>query len=444
MPDITRRTAVLAATTLPTGAERSKTPSGISCDKRWVAAWVASMQGPYPVGNTVAQPNLRWAFPDPARGARNQTFRLIVRPDVWGPEARLRFSNAFGTQSVILDDVHIALQESGSAILRGTEGKVSFAGSRSAIVGPGKSIVADPTALPFWKDNDYLLAGRKLSITFHVVGESGPLTWHATAVSTSYLTPPDSGALGGATGDAEFPFSTTSWFFLEGVDMRVQVPTRVVVSFGDSITDGTGSTLNGDDRWTDVLSRRLRASGVRAAVVNAGIGGNQVLHPTEYSATQPFHGGPSALSRLERDVISVPGVTHVIWLQGINDFSRNGNASAEAVINGIKHGVAIMRSRIEGLKVIGATVVSALGSPGAADGFPEQDLKRRILNDFIRAGGLFDGVIDFDHATLDLSTGEMKALFVPDSSTGGPGDKLHPNRAGYAAMAFEIDLSLID
>ena len=216
-----------------------------------------------------------------------------------------------------------------------------------------------------------------------------------------------------------------------------------IVAFGDSITDGTASTMNGDDRWPDVLSRRLHAAhGNRIAVVNAGIGGNQIAGPAEYSPQKPFPGGPSAMQRIERDVLELSGVIAMIWLEGINDFSRNGNASVETAQNGMKEVVGRVRARKPQMRVIGATVVSALGSSNAAHGSPEQDDKRKALNEFIRTSGLFDGVIDFDKATLDPQTGGLKAQFVPESTTGGAGDKLHPNRAGYLAMGMAIDLDL--
>jgi lysophospholipase L1-like esterase len=199
--------------------------------------------------------------------------------------------------------------------------------------------------------------------------------------------------------------------------------------------------MNGDDRWPDVLSRRLHARvGQQVAVVNAGIGGNQVLGPPSYTPDNPCPGGPSALSRLDRDVLSLSGVSAVIWLEGINDFNRNGNASADAVIAGMRDGVARIRSRIRGVRVIGATLASALGSTSPAHGFAEQDAKRKQLNEFIRTSGTFDAVVDFDQATLDPATGGLRPEFVPESTTGGPGDGLHPNRLGYQAMGMAIDL----
>ena len=170
---------------------------------------------------------------------------------------------------------------------------------------------------------------------------------------------------------------------------------------------------------------------------------NQVVGPAEYTAQKPFPGGPAAGQRLERDVLSLSGVSTVIWLEGINDFSKNGNASFEAVENGMRDIVGRIRARIPGVRVIGATVTSAFGSSSAAHGFPEQDEKRKRLNEFIRTSGLFDGVADFDRVTLDPQTGSMRAEFVPESTTGGAGDKLHPNRLGYAAMGAAIDLGLL-
>jgi lysophospholipase L1-like esterase len=165
-----------------------------------------------------------------------------------------------------------------------------------------------------------------------------------------------------------------------------------------------------------------------------------VIGPATYAAGKPFSGGPSALQRLNRDVLSLSDVAAVIWLEGINDFSRNGNASAEAVEAGMKEGVRRLRAGIAGVRVIGATVTSAVGS---ANGTPEQDEKRKALNAFIRTSGLFDGVADFDKATLDPGTGGLRAEFVPESTLGGAGDKLHPNRLGYAAMGMAVDLELL-
>lgn len=266
------------------------------------------------------------------------------------------------------------------------------------------------------------------------------MTWHAKALQTSYGTAPGAGAKGAEEGEGSFPFSTASWFFLDAVDMVAPAGTPVIVCFGDSITDGTASTMNGDDRWPDILQRRLHAAFPnRVAVVNAGIGGNQVAGPAAYSAQQPFAGGPASLQRLERDVATLSGVTHLVWLEGINDFSRNGNASTEAVTEAMRRGVAMLREKRPGIRVMGATLTSALGSSSAAHGFAEQDAKRKALNAFIRDSGVFDAVFDFDGAVLDSATGGMKAEFVPESTTGGPGDKLHPNRAGYVAMAMAVD-----
>ena len=177
--------------------------------------------------------------------------------------------------------------------------------------------------------------------------------------------------------------------------MMAPATTHTIVAFGDSITDGTASTLNGDDRWPDVLSRRVHAAyGSRYSVVNAGIGGNQIVGPAEYTALKPFSGGPSALQRLDRDVLSLSSVGGVIWLEGINDFSINGNATVEAVENGMKEGVARLRAAVPGIRVIGATVTSAVGYATAA---PDQEEKRQAsgINKFIRTSGLFDAVADF-------------------------------------------------
>ena len=417
-------------------------PTAASAADKWVTSWIASAQGPYPIGNPSAQPVQKFAFPVPETGARDQTFRLIVMPEVWGKQARLRFSNAFGTKPVTFDGAHVGLQQASATLVGGSNRPVSFGGKPSVTVEPGKDVWSDPVTLPFVKDAK-MLAGRKLAVSFHVAGEAGPMTWHAKALQTSYVSAPGSGSKGQAEDESAFPFSTASWFFLDAVDMMAPAGTQVIVAFGDSITDGTASTMNGDDRWPNVLSRRLRAAGHQVAVLNAGIGGNQVVGPAEYSPQKPFPGGPSSMMRIERDVLSLSGVTGLIWLEGINDFSKNGNAAAQAVQDRMKEVVAKVRGKIPGVRIYGATAVTALNSTSAAHGFAEQNDKRKALNDFIRTSGTFDGVVDFDKATFDSASGELKAEMVPESTTGGAGDKLHPNRAGYLAMGHSIDLDMV-
>ncbi|MBV8032744.1 MAG: lysophospholipase [Betaproteobacteria bacterium] len=435
-----RALARLFALLLLPAAALAAEPAG----KHWVTSWAASVQGPYPSGNPSAPPDLKLVIPAPETGTRDQSFRMIVRPTVWGREARVRFSNAFGTRPVTFADVHVGLHEASSRVVPGTGRAATFSGKPSVTVAPGQSVWSDPVKLAFARIPDSAgLPGRKLAVSFHVPGESGPLTWHAKALQTSYLSAPGAGSKAGDESEAAFPFPTTAWFFLDALDMRMPEAARAVVAFGDSITDGTNSTLNGDDRWPDVLARRLRAAyGNRVAVVNAGIGGNQVAGPAEYSPQKPFPGGPSALSRIERDVLSLSGVAAIIWLESINDFSKNGNASVETVIAGMREGVARARAALPGVKLIGATQTTALGATNPSHGFPEQDEKRKALNAFIRGSGIFDAVVDFDQAVLDPASGQLKAEFVHNTTTGGEGDKLHPNRLGYAAMANAIDLGL--
>jgi len=409
----------------------------------WVAAWAASAHGPYPLGFPAAQPELKFAFADAARGASDQSFRLIVRPDVWGKQARVRLSNAFGTQPVTFDGVYVGLQNNGAAVLAGTNRPVSFAGKPSVTIAPGADVVSDPVSLPFVKNPaDPMLLGRRLAVSFHIAGESGPMTWHAKAMSTSYLSMPGVGSRTSDESELSFPLSSTSWYFLDAVYMSASPDTRVIVAFGDSITDGSASTLNGDDRWPDVFARRLHAAiGDRYSVVNEGIGGNQIIGPADY-ANKPFAGGPPALDRLQRDVISLPGVSIVIWLEGINDFAAGG-ASAQAVSEGTREGVRQLRAKIPGVRIYMATVMSSFNSNVSPYGTPEVDAKRKEFNSFIRTADIFDGVIDLDAVTLDPRTGELRAEYQPNSTVGGPGEKIHPNRAGYAAMGTAIDLEMI-
>ena len=190
-----------------------------------------------------------------------------MRPDLWGRQARLRFSNAFGTKAVTFDGVCAGLQLGSAALIRGSNRLVTFGGKMSVTVAPGDSVWSDPVTLPFAGQPD-TLAGRRLAVSFHIVGESGPMTWHAKALTTSYVTAPGAGSKGTVEDEAPFPYTTASWFFLDAVEMTAPTDAFAIMAFGDSITDGTASTMNGDDRWPNVLSRRLKAiHGNKVAVV---------------------------------------------------------------------------------------------------------------------------------------------------------------------------------
>jgi len=400
----------------------------------WVTTWAGVAHGTYPLGTAVLQPVLTFAFPNATTSANEQSFRMTVRPTVWGDTFRFRFSNVFGSQPLTLDNIYVGLQASAGTIEEDTNTPVRFQGGRRRVVIPaGQFLWSDPVSLDFARDPEKLLLfGRKLAISFHVVGSSGPMTWHSKALQTNYITAPGAGVHSDEETDEAFPYTSTSWYFLDAVDTRGVRNAMTVVTLGDSITDGTGSTLNGDDRWPDDLSRRLHeAYGNQVAVANAGIGGNRIL-------TDAGAGGPPALSRLDRDVLGLSGVNAVIWMEGINDL--NAGASAESVIAGIRTGVATLRARRPGIKIIQATLTSALGF--GTTGTPEQDARRQAVNAFIRSAGIFDSVADFDAVTIDPATGRLKPEFQPNSSTAAI-DFIHPNRAGYLAMVQTIDLDVL-
>jgi lysophospholipase L1-like esterase len=424
--------SLLVALSSPISAQDSRMPTG----QKWVATWAASVHGPYPSGNASAQPDLKFAFPDPAQGAVDQSFRLIVKPDLWGDRFRIRLANTFGAQPITFDQIYIGVSATSGSIVKGTNRAVLFGGQRSVNIAPGTAAFSD--AVDVNLPAGALTEGRKLAVSFHVVGPTGPMTWHAKALQTSYVTAPRAGAQTKAEDDAAYPYTTTSWYFLDAVDVSAPANTVVVCAFGDSITDGTLSTLNGDDRWPDVLSRRLHAAyGNRVSIVNAGIGGNRILTPESYPPPQPFSGGPAALQRLDRDLFGLSGLSAVVLLEGINDISAG--ATADMIVTGMKE--LVSRVKAKRVKIVGATITPSLGANGNS-GTADANTQRQAVNTFIRTSGLFDGVADFDAATVDSSTGGLRDEFVPNSTVGGAGDRLHPNRAGYQAMGNAIDLKL--
>ncbi len=456
-PSIRRRSSLILFATAVFAATIALHPAALAQGgdqgQHWVATWATSPAtffhyvppvAPVPPGppTTFApaniQPDLAFPFPNAnTTGATDQTFRTIVKPDLWGKWMRFRFSNVFGSQPVTFSEVTVALQEYSGNIVRGTLTPVRFSGKKSVTIAPGQELFSDRVLLTWVNSaDDPGVQGRNLAVSYAVAGNSGPMTHHSSAFVTSYVTATGSG---NHTEDLDvfaFKFTTTSTFFLDAVDVMAPSNTVVVCAFGDSITDGTHSTLNINDRWMNTLSRRLHnAYGSRISIVNEAIAGNRVVNPVTPNATA----GPAAVDRLDRDVLGLSGLTDVIWLEGINDVGAGH--TTDAIIAGYQNVVARLHAR--GIKVYGATLTSALGISGVdqGDNGPGHDVSRKILNDFIRNSGLFDGVEDFDAATLDPATGNMQAVFLPNSTfTQLPWDYLHPNHAGYIAMGEAVDI----
>lgn len=435
-------------------------------NQHWVASWATSPAAyfvyapPVPQNQALApaptrfaaaniQPDLAFPFPFAnTRGATSQTIRSIVKPDLWGDKMRVRFSNVFGNTPLTFDATTVALQEYSGNVVRGTVTRVTFGGARSVTIPAGQEVWSDGIRLSWVRDaDDPILQGRNLAISYSVAGDSGHMTYHSGANTTSFITAPDSGDHTRDLDGFAFEFTTTSWFFLAAVDVMASADTVVVCAFGDSITDGTHTTLNTNDRWANVLSRRLHnAYGNKVSVVNEAIGGNRVVNPVVANSAA----GPAAVDRLDRDVLGLSGLTDVIWLEGINDLGA-GHPTTD-IIAGYQN--VVSRLHAQGIKVYGATMTSALGIDNPAQGwdltnFPNFlatgdnglpiDINRKFLNEFIRSSGLFDGVVDFDGATLDPATGNMKAPYVPNSQfTQLPWDYLHPNHAGYNAMGRAV------
>lgn len=432
--------------------------------RHWVATWATSpatffrytppVPPVFPPGAPTnfapanIQPDLVFPFPNAnTLGATDQTFRSIVKPDLWGNLMRFRFSNVFGTQPVTFNEVTVALQEYSANVVQGTVTPVTFSGQKSVTIPVGQEIFSDGVRLPWVRNpDDPGVQGRNLAVSYSIAGDSGPMTHHSGAFVTSYITAPGSG---NHTEDPDvfaFEFTTTSWFFLDAVDVMAPSDTVVVCAFGDSITDGTHSTLNINDRWMNTLSRRLHnAYGNRISIVNEAIAGNRVVNPVVANSTA----GPAAVDRLDRDVLGLSGLTDVIWMEGINDLGARHTTAA--IMAGYQDIVG--RLHAKGINVYAGTMTSALGmvnppegwNPGflaTADNGPTVDAGRQILNTFIRTSGLFDGVEDFDAATLDPATSNMKAEFLPNSTlTQLPWDYLHPNHAGYIAMGEAVDIT---
>jgi len=368
------------------------------------------------------------ASPDsagPALGTR--TIRQVICTSMGGSSVRIRLSNLLGTAPLTIGPVHVAQHASGSAIRAETDHAVTFGGKPTVTIAKGGDVLSDPISLA-------VAPLEELAVSMYLPTRTGSSTLHTVGNQTAFMT-----LTGDATAMTQFPAGeiASSRIFLTDVEVAADSNAQTIAVIGDSISDGVGSTQDKNARWPDALAARLQANPTPqpVAVVDAGMAGNRILH----DGVTPFL-GPSALARLDRDVLNKPGVHWVLLMEGINDIAATdvlatpeGDVSAQQIIEGMK--TMIGRVHAKGVKIYGVTL-----TPYGGVEWPftstAGEAKRQVVNAWIRHAGAFDAVIDFDQVVRDPAhTDSLLAAF--DS-----GDHLHPNDAGYKAMAAAIDLRL--
>jgi len=415
------RSVVVVAVALAAAAGAPREAAGQGAEGRhWVGTWATALVARAPIPPTPA-PVAGQPAPAPPLNFSNQTLRQIVRISIGGPEVRAVFSNAFGTAPLRVGAASIAVREKGDAIVSGSSRPLMFSGRPSASIAAGAVLVSDPVTLSVPDLAD-------LAVDLYLPGDTAasesPLAHHTGggAVQTNYVS-----ETGNYAGAQKLPVRTTTlqWHFLSRVEVRAPESVGAIVAFGDSITAGSRSTPDTNNRWPNHLARRLLAQNNRMAVLNAGISGNRLLSDGN---------SPSALARFDRDVAAQSGATHLVVLIGINDIgNRQARATVDELIAG--HRQIIARARARGLKVYAATLTPFEGTTLGPDYWtPEGDATRQAFNRWLRTSREYDAVFDFEAAVRDpASPGKMLQKYASP-------DNLHPNDAGYEALANAVDL----
>jgi lysophospholipase L1-like esterase len=385
-------------------------------DGQWTATWSTSM--------VAATPDI-FGMPNWSGGFSDQSVRQPVRAGRGGSTVRIRISNVFGTGPLRLAGASIGRSGAGAAVQPGTLQALSFGGHRSTTVPAGQELDSDPVPLT-------VAALERLTVTLYFSAPTGPASFHPSAIATSYRSAGNHLADPAAQAFGE---TSQSWYYLSGLDVTGAAPPGdrgAVVAFGDSITEGFGSTPDADNRYPDELAERLVAAGRGLGVVNAGISGNRVL-------TDADGMGDRATARFQRDALGQPGLRSVIVLAGVNDLGIGVGTSGQPptpgqLIGG--HRALIAAAHARGVRVLGATILPFKGTtdpPGYHTERGEQ--VRDAVNNWIRTSGEYDAVVDLDRVLADPADPDrLRAEY--DS-----GDGLHPNDAGMRAMANTIDLN---
>ena len=395
----------------------------------WIATWATAQEmAPSKPDRPVIPPDVKrpdfrnMHGPRPSQVvpsiAPNQTVRMIVHSTIGGKKVRIELANAFGKEPVVIGNAHIAIRTNGSSIDVRSDRQLAFAGNKEVEMRPGVVVVSDPVNLDVVPMSD-------LAISIFVKKVDGPPTVHTIGLHTAYISDGDTTATESFSGTA----TTTTYVWLRSVDVAATSKDFAIVCLGDSITDGFGTSNDANQAWPTLLAKRFaeRKSGPRVAVLNEGISGNQVLRDGA---------GISALARLDRDVLTEPGVRWIVLLEGINDINIHGQVTgpdaltADDLINGYKE--IISRAHLQGIKVMGATLTPDEGVWLAG---PVGEATRTSVNQWIRTSGSFDAVVDLDASVRDK---DHPTRIREDFN---PGDSIHPNDIGNAAMANAFNLA---
>lgn len=393
---------------------------------RWVATWGSAPIAPGPTTIDAIFGG------DRSRAFENQTVRHVVHTSVGGRRVRVRLSNAYGALPLRVGAAQVALSSTGAAVYPGSNRRLTFGGQASVLIPAGGVMVSDAADLDVPGD-------ANLAVSVYLPGVTEPATFHEFTLQTSYVAAENSGNLVAAT-DLAGAEPTPSTFYLTVVEVLPSDTVGAVVALGDSIAQGGGSSPDLNRTWPDRLSDRLNPNPYRPrlAVVNQGVGCGRLLYDLC---------GPNGIARFDRDVLSVAGVRTVIVSLGLNDIMipstlpmfgkpefAEETVSANDIINGLRQ--LVLRARARNIKVIGATI-TPFGSSTIPGVFtPETEAKRQAVNRWIRTGGGFDGVIDFEAAVRDPAN-PSRLLPTYDA------DGVHLSDAGYAAMANAINLSML-
>src|SRR5882757_9276450 len=368
-----------------------------------VSAWSPSM--------TIGGPNFN-----------DQTIRMVAHSTVAGTSLRIHVSNLRSTIPLAVGAVSIAAQADQATAVAGSQRTVTFSHQKSVTIAAGAELVSDPIAMSVKADQSVL-------VSIYLPHATSSATWHSDAFDTTYLSTP--GDHTADTADGNYVASTTSWYYLSGLDVISPTAKGTVVAFGDSITDGYNTPAGAYHRWPDDLARRL-AGTQPMGVVDAGLGGNRVL-----TDVPNIWQGISAIKRFAHDALGQPGVKDVILLEGINDIGNNagpngGPLTTQDLINGYQN--LIQQAHAAGVRIIGGTML-----PDKGNGYYSASAEaiRQAANTWIRTSGAFDGVVDFEKAVADpADPSQLNPVY--DS-----GDHIHPNEAGMQALADAIDLTLL-